>query len=143
MVVVEISHLAILFYKEEIFNVFNRKNGQRALAFVSIETCRHADAPDRLLFQSVHDEKCFVHGPLRLNAMIEASDAAVKCILANTPTVRELVDNDWVNPHDLSGEELIREHYGVEGQLTSEGAMHIESFPPIGISDFAKKCQLT
>jgi uncharacterized protein YbcC (UPF0753/DUF2309 family) len=49
-----------------------------------------------LPWQSVHDGKRFVHEPMRLNVVIEAPRSEIERIVAKHASVRELVDNGWV-----------------------------------------------
>jgi uncharacterized protein YbcC (UPF0753/DUF2309 family) len=47
--------------------------------------------------QSLHDGEHWVHAPLRLGVFIEASRPAIDRVLAKHPTVRDLVDNEWLH----------------------------------------------
>ena len=50
-----------------------------------------------LPLQSVHDGNRFVHDPLRLSVFIEAPIAEIERIVAQHPSVRDLVDNGWLH----------------------------------------------
>jgi uncharacterized protein YbcC (UPF0753/DUF2309 family) len=65
-----------------------------------------------LPWQSVHDGARFIHEPLRLNVFIDAPEAAMNDIIANAPSVRELVDNGWVHLFSLGNEGGIRRYAG-------------------------------
>lgn len=48
-----------------------------------------------LSLQSLHDGEHWVHAPLRLAVVVEASRPAIDRVLEKHPKVRELVDNEW------------------------------------------------
>ncbi len=50
-----------------------------------------------LPWQSVHDGENFVHEPVRLNVVIEAPIPAMNGVLEKHESVRELLDNGWLN----------------------------------------------
>jgi uncharacterized protein YbcC (UPF0753/DUF2309 family) len=50
-----------------------------------------------LSLQSLHDGEQWVHPPLRLAALIEASRPAIDRVLEKHPKVRELVENEWLH----------------------------------------------
>ena len=54
------------------------------------------DLQPGLPLQSLHDGSRWVHEPLRLSVVIEASPAAIERVLARHPGIRELVDNAWI-----------------------------------------------
>jgi hypothetical protein len=66
----------------------------------------------------------------------------VRSILENTPTVRELVGNGWVNLHAFNGEGSIRKCCGLGGRLAVRGRDAHCVFPRVDISDYAKECLL-
>ena len=51
--------------------------------------------------QSVHDGTDWVHEPLRLSVYVEAPAAAIDDIIAKHPTVRALVENEWLFLHRI------------------------------------------
>lgn len=51
--------------------------------------------------QSVHDGTDWVHEPLRLSVYIEAPADAIEAIIAKHPTVRALVENEWLFLHRI------------------------------------------
>jgi uncharacterized protein YbcC (UPF0753/DUF2309 family) len=55
------------------------------------------DLRSGLPMQSIHDGERFIHEPLRLNAVIEAPEAAMSAIIAKNEGLRQLVDNGWVH----------------------------------------------
>lgn len=55
--------------------------------------------------QSVHDGKTFVHEPMRLAVYVEATAESIDAIIARQPTVRQLVEGEWlflyrIDPND-------------------------------------------
>ena len=50
-----------------------------------------------LPWQSVHDGARYIHEPLRLNVFLAAPPEAISAVIATQPSVRELVDNQWVH----------------------------------------------
>lgn len=54
-----------------------------------------------LSLQSLHDGERWMHAPLRLAVIIEASRAAIDHVLAKHPKVKELVDNEWLHLFQL------------------------------------------
>ncbi|MEP6825644.1 MAG: putative inorganic carbon transporter subunit DabA, partial [Ramlibacter sp.] len=50
-----------------------------------------------LPMQSLHDGQRFRHTPLRLSVFIQAPQAPIDAIVASNPTVRHLVDNEWLH----------------------------------------------
>ncbi len=56
-----------------------------------------SDLQPGLPLQSVHDGEKWMHEPLRLNVFIEASCADIEAVIAAQASVRELVQNGWVN----------------------------------------------
>ncbi|MFK7898263.1 MAG: YbcC family protein [Myxococcota bacterium] len=59
-------------------------------------TGNSGDLRGGLPFQSVHDGERFVHEPVRLTALIEASQTAISGIVENNDGLRELIENDWI-----------------------------------------------
>ncbi|MEZ5572743.1 MAG: DUF2309 domain-containing protein [Halioglobus sp.] len=57
-----------------------------------------------LALQSVHNGKQWCHTPLRLTVAIEAPRAAIDAVIAKHPTVKQLVDNQWLYLLRLDGE---------------------------------------
>ncbi len=55
--------------------------------------------------QSLHDGERWVHAPLRLAVVIEASRPAIEGVLTRHPKVRELVDNAWLHLFQLDAPE--------------------------------------
>lgn len=55
------------------------------------------DLKGGLALQSVHDGKKFQHLPQRLNVMIEAPLKAINQILEKHTSIKDLVDNNWIN----------------------------------------------
>jgi uncharacterized protein YbcC (UPF0753/DUF2309 family) len=51
--------------------------------------------------QSVHDGTDWVHEPLRLSVYIEAPASAIDDIIARQPTVKALVENEWLFLHRI------------------------------------------
>jgi hypothetical protein len=47
--------------------------------------------------QSLHDGERWVHEPLRLTVIIDASAQAIEAVIAKHPLVRDLVDNGWLH----------------------------------------------
>ena len=68
------------------------------------------DLQSGLPLQSVHDGQRWMHEPLRLNVFIEAERSAIAGIIAKQPSVRELIENGWVNlfAMDASGKNFWR-----------------------------------
>jgi hypothetical protein len=58
-----------------------------------------------LSLQSLHDGERWVHTPLRLAVLIEASRPAIDRVLEKHPKVRELVDNEWLHLFQLDASE--------------------------------------
>lgn len=58
-----------------------------------------------LSLQSLHDGERWMHAPLRLAVVIEASRPALERVLEEHPKVRELVDNAWVHLFQLDASE--------------------------------------
>jgi uncharacterized protein YbcC (UPF0753/DUF2309 family) len=58
-----------------------------------------------LSLQSLHDGERWMHAPLRLTVIIEASREAIDRVLEKHPKVRELVDNEWVHLSQLDSTE--------------------------------------
>lgn len=54
-----------------------------------------------LSLQSLNDGERWVHAPLRLAVLIEASRPAIDRVLEKHPKVRELVDNEWLHLFQL------------------------------------------
>jgi hypothetical protein len=46
--------------------------------------------------QSVHDGSHWRHTPLRLSVVVEAPRAVIESILERHPSIRELIDNQWL-----------------------------------------------
>ena len=55
------------------------------------------DLKGGLALQSVHDVKKFQHLPQQLNVMIEAPLKAINQILDKHTSIKDLVDNNWIN----------------------------------------------
>ena len=74
-----------------------------------------------LPWQSVHDGKRFIHEPLRLNAFIEAPQAAINRVIDKHTNVRDLVDNRWIHLFAIQeGGQTIRRYRG-QGQWEATG----------------------
>ena len=58
-----------------------------------------------LSLQSLHDGERWVHAPLRLAVIIEASRPAIDRVLEKHTKVRELVDNEWLHLFQLDASE--------------------------------------
>ena len=58
-----------------------------------------------LSLQSLHDGERWVHSPLRLAVIIEASRAAIDRVLEKHVKVRELVENEWIHLLQLDASE--------------------------------------
>jgi hypothetical protein len=69
------------------------------------------DLKTGLAWQSVHDGERFVHEPLRLNVFIEAPEDALNAIIAKHESVRQLVENGWVNLYRMDGDSAAIRHY--------------------------------
>jgi uncharacterized protein YbcC (UPF0753/DUF2309 family) len=54
-----------------------------------------------LSLQSLNDGERWVHAPLRLAVLVEASRPAIDRVLEKHPKVRELVDNEWLHLFQL------------------------------------------
>lgn len=54
-----------------------------------------------LSLQSLHDGERWVHAPLRLSVFIEAPRSAIDRVLEKHPSVRALVDNEWLHLFQL------------------------------------------
>jgi uncharacterized protein len=68
-----------------------------------------------LSLQSLHDGERWVHAPLRLAVVIEASREAIDRVLDKHAKVKELVDNDWLHLFQLDATErtlVARRHGG-------------------------------
>ena len=72
-----------------------------------------------LAMQSLHDGGRWMHTPLRLSVVIDAPVARIESIIAKHPTLRQLVDNQWLYLLRFAGESL---------QIRREGRW--ESFEP-------------
>lgn len=55
------------------------------------------DLRSGLPWQSLHDGERWIHEPLRLTAIIEASTGAIDAVLARHEGLRELVDHEWLH----------------------------------------------
>jgi len=64
-----------------------------------------------LPWQSVHDGVRFIHEPLRLSVFIEAPLDAITAVIAESQTVRNLVDNRWLHLFAISGEGRVSHRY--------------------------------
>ncbi len=73
-----------------------------------------------LPFQSVHDGERSVHEPVRLTALIEASQEAISGIMKKHDGLRELIENQWI--HLIS----INPDNGECARLTSAGFQRIK-----------------
>lgn len=58
-----------------------------------------------LSVQSLHDGERWMHAPLRLGVFIEAPRPAIDRVLEKHPTVRSLVDNEWLHLYQLDAAE--------------------------------------
>lgn len=74
------------------------------------------DLRSGLPMQSVHDGARFIHEPLRLNAVIEAPEAAMSAIIAKNEGLRQLVDNGWVHLWRMDGTGRIAARYAGQGR---------------------------
>jgi uncharacterized protein len=72
-----------------------------------------------LPMQSVHDGERFIHEPLRLNAVIEAPEAAMSAIIARHAGLRDLVDNGWVHLWRMDETGRIAARYTGGGRWTA------------------------
>jgi hypothetical protein len=64
-----------------------------------------------LPWQSVHDGTRFVHEPMRLNVFIEAPLDALSGVIANSETVRNLVDNRWLHLFAIGDDGRVTHRY--------------------------------
>jgi uncharacterized protein YbcC (UPF0753/DUF2309 family) len=76
------------------------------------------DLRSGLPMQSVHDGERFIHEPLRLNAVIEAPEAAMNDIIARHAGLRDLVDNGWVHLWRMDESGRIAARYSGSGRWT-------------------------
>jgi uncharacterized protein YbcC (UPF0753/DUF2309 family) len=74
------------------------------------------DLRSGLPMQSIHDGERFIHEPLRLNAVIEAPEAAMTGIIARNEGLRQLVDNAWVHLWRMDGTGRITARYMGRGR---------------------------
>ena len=65
-----------------------------------------------LPWQSVHDGQRFIHEPVRLNVFIAAPIDAINAVIAKHPSVRELVDNQWLHLFAIDDDGQVSHHYG-------------------------------
>ncbi|MFK7915571.1 MAG: YbcC family protein [Pseudomonadales bacterium] len=73
------------------------------------------DLRSGLPMQSIHDGEAFVHEPLRLTAAVEAPTAAIDAIIAKHDSLRELIDNQWIQMHAIAADgTLLRRQPGGE-----------------------------
>ncbi len=71
-----------------------------------------------LPLQSVHDGEKFQHDPLKLNVIIEAPIEAMNEILKKHPSVKNLVDNNWIHLLAMNEEGKVSHRY--RGELNWE-----------------------
>jgi uncharacterized protein YbcC (UPF0753/DUF2309 family) len=74
------------------------------------------DLRSGLPLQSIHDGERFIHEPLRLNAVIEAPEAAMSAIIAKNEGLRQLVDNGWVHLWRMDEQGRIAARYTGNGK---------------------------
>ncbi len=86
------------------------------------------DLRSGLPMQSLHNGTEFVHEPLRLTAIIEAPRAAVNDIISRHESLRELVDNEWIQLHvlDKRGQLWRRRPGGAEWAAVADHAADAE-----------------
>ena len=65
-----------------------------------------------LPWQSVHDGQRFIHEPVRLNVFIAAPIDAINAVIAKHPSVRELVDNQWLHLFAIDDDGQVSHRYG-------------------------------
>jgi uncharacterized protein YbcC (UPF0753/DUF2309 family) len=64
-----------------------------------------------LPWQSVHDGVRFIHEPVRLSVYVEAPLDAITAVIAESETVRNLVDNRWLHLFAMSDEGRVSHRY--------------------------------
>ena len=71
--------------------------------------------------QSVHDGERWMHTPLRLSVFIDAPREMIDIIIARHPTVRRLVENQWLYLLRFADAGIERRHEGIWLAWESEG----------------------
>ena len=71
--------------------------------------------------QSVHDGERWMHTPLRLSVFIEAPREMIDIIIARHPTVRRLVEHQWLYLFRFADAGIERRHEGIWLAWESEG----------------------
>lgn len=64
-----------------------------------------------LPWQSIHNGERYMHEPLRLNVIIEASTDAMNTVIAKHEMVRHLVDNRWLHLYAMESDGRIHRKY--------------------------------
>jgi len=64
-----------------------------------------------LPWQSVHDGTQFVHEPVRLSVFIEAPREAIGDVIAQSKTVRDLVENQWLHLFAIADDGRVSHRY--------------------------------
>jgi uncharacterized protein YbcC (UPF0753/DUF2309 family) len=72
--------------------------------------------------QSVHDGECWMHTPLRLSVFIDAPGEMIDTIIARQPTVRKLVEHQWLYLFRFAYAGIERRHEGIWLAWESESA---------------------
>ncbi len=71
-----------------------------------------------LPWQAIHDGEMYRHDPVRLNVIIEAPVEAINTILAKHNSIKDLVDNNWINLLAMNEDGKVSKRY--QGGLTWE-----------------------
>ncbi|HQN65094.1 MAG TPA: DUF2309 domain-containing protein [Methylophilus sp.] len=58
--------------------------------------------------QSIHDGEQWVHEPLRLTVVIDASESVIERIISKHEVVRQLVENGWLHLWRYAGDDLVQ-----------------------------------
>jgi len=80
-----------------------------------------------LPLQSLHDGAQWRHEPLRLQVIVEASRDRIDRVLASSPAIRDLVQNDWISLLSIDSH-FVYECRGVGKWQSTLGAL----WPPMG-----------
>ncbi len=82
-----------------------------AVGLIGVYEGTGGDLRPGLPLQSIHDGTRYIHEPLRLNAVIEAPEAAMSDIIARNAGLRDLLDNGWVHLWRLGEDGVIASRY--------------------------------
>jgi uncharacterized protein YbcC (UPF0753/DUF2309 family) len=63
--------------------------------------------------QSLHDGECWMHTPLRLSVFVDAPREMIDTIIGRHPTVRRLVEHQWLYLFRFAGAGFERRHEGI------------------------------